>query len=279
MVDEVVNQGHFDVVDELFHEDYVDHVAPPGTPPGARGVKAIFQMFRTGFPDVKFTIDQMIGEGNYVATLVHGEGTHTGQFIAVPAERQARGLALGRLLPDRGRQDPRALGHPRPARAADPDRDHPAAAGRRAPPARWRLRSDGRQANAALIQRFYDEGWNANNLDVYDELVTEDFLDHQAIPGLEPGREGFKMLNAMFRSAMPDVWVTVDQIVAEDDKVACRWTSTGTHEGDLFGIPPTGAKVAVTATVWYRIEDGRLAEGWINRDDVGLMRQLGVIPS
>ena len=55
----------------------------------------------------------------------------------------------------------------------------------------------------------------------------------------------------MFRSAMPDVWVTVDQIVAEDDKVACRWTSTGTHEGDLFGIPPTGAKVAVTATVWY----------------------------
>ena len=56
-------------------------------------------MFRTGFPDVKFTIDQMIGEGNYVATLVHGEGTHTGQFIAVPAERQARGLALGRLLP------------------------------------------------------------------------------------------------------------------------------------------------------------------------------------
>jgi steroid delta-isomerase-like uncharacterized protein len=84
MVDEVVNQGHFDVVDELFHEDYVDHVAPPGTPPGAEGVKAIFKMFRTGFPDVKFTIDQMVGEGSYVATLVHGEGTHTGQFIEFP---------------------------------------------------------------------------------------------------------------------------------------------------------------------------------------------------
>ena len=70
----------------------------------------------------------------------------------------------------------------------------------------------------------------------------------------------------------------VDQIVAEDDKVGCRWTSSGTHEGDLFGIPPTGKKVAVTATVFYRVEDGRLAEGWINRDDFGLMRQLGVIP-
>ena len=99
------------------------------------------------------------------------------------------------------------------------------------------------ESNRALIQRFYDEGWNANNLDVYEELVTDDFVDHQAIPGLPPGREGFKMLNVMFRSAFPDVWVNVDGIVADDDKVACRWTSTGTHEGDLFGIPPTGAKV------------------------------------
>jgi predicted ester cyclase len=84
MVEEVVNKGHFDVVDEIFHPDYVDHVAPPGSPPGLEGVKAIFAMFRTGFPDVKFNIDTMVGEGNYVATLVHGEGTHTGQFIEFP---------------------------------------------------------------------------------------------------------------------------------------------------------------------------------------------------
>jgi steroid delta-isomerase-like uncharacterized protein len=84
MVEEVVNQGHFDVVDELFHPEYVDHAAPPGSPPGLEGVKAVFSMFRTGFPDVKFTIDQQVGEGDYVATLVHGEGTHTGQFIQFP---------------------------------------------------------------------------------------------------------------------------------------------------------------------------------------------------
>ena len=135
------------------------------------------------------------------------------------------------------------------------------------------------EEGATLINRFYDEGWNANNLDVYDELVTDDFLDHQAIPGLPPGREGFKMLNAMFRSAMPDVWVTVDDIITDGDKVAARWTSTGTHQGDLFGIPPTGNAVKITATVVYRTENGRLAEGWINRDDFGLMRQLGVIPT
>jgi predicted ester cyclase len=135
------------------------------------------------------------------------------------------------------------------------------------------------EENRALIQRFYDEGWNANDLAVYDELVTPDFIDHQALPGLGPGREGFKQLNAMFRSAFPDVWVNVDGIVTEGDFVACRWTSTGTHKGDLFGIAPTGRAVKVTATVVYRVDGGRLAEGWINRDDLGMMRQLGVIPT
>lgn len=84
VVEEVVNQGKFDVIPELFHPDYIDHAAPPGAPPGLAGVQAVFSMFRTGFPDVKFTIDQMVGEGNYVATLVHGEGTQTGQFIQFP---------------------------------------------------------------------------------------------------------------------------------------------------------------------------------------------------
>ena len=133
--------------------------------------------------------------------------------------------------------------------------------------------------NIKLIQRFYDEGWNENNLDVYDELVTDDFVDHQAVPGLPPGREGFKLLNVMFRSAFPDVYVAVENIVADDDKVGCRWRSGGTHQGELFGIPATGKTVEITATVFYRVEDGRLAEGWINRDDLGLMRQLGVVPS
>jgi predicted ester cyclase len=84
MVEEVVNKGDFSIIPELFHPDYVDHVAPPGTTPGVGGVQEIFTMFRTGFPDVKFNIDQMVGEGNYVATLVHGEGTQTGEFVGIP---------------------------------------------------------------------------------------------------------------------------------------------------------------------------------------------------
>jgi len=84
MVNEVVNKGNFDIIPELFHPDYVDHVAPPGSTPGIGGVQEIFTMFRSGFPDVKFNIDQMVGEGDYVATLVHGEGTQTGEFVGIP---------------------------------------------------------------------------------------------------------------------------------------------------------------------------------------------------
>lgn len=83
MVNEVVNQGHFEVVEELFHPDYVDHAAPPGAPGGLEGVKAIFGMFRTAFPDVVFRIDDMVADGDIVATLVHGEGTHNGPFMGL----------------------------------------------------------------------------------------------------------------------------------------------------------------------------------------------------
>ena len=84
-VEEVVNGGNFDVVDELYSPDYIDHAAPPGAPSGMAGVKAVMGMFRTAFPDVHFTIDVMVGEGDIVATFVTGEGTHNGPFMGRPA--------------------------------------------------------------------------------------------------------------------------------------------------------------------------------------------------
>jgi predicted ester cyclase len=96
MVDEVVNQGNFDVVEELFDPSYVDHGAPPGMPEGLEGVKWIFGAFRAGFPDVKFTIDDMVSQGDVVATLVHGEGTQTGPFMNIPPTgKHARWRSVG----------------------------------------------------------------------------------------------------------------------------------------------------------------------------------------
>jgi predicted ester cyclase len=96
VVDEVVNQGLFDVVDQLFEPTYVDHGAPPGLPQGLAGVKAVFGMFRTGFSDVHFTIDDMVAQDDIVATLVHGEGTNDGPFMGMPPTgRHARWRSVG----------------------------------------------------------------------------------------------------------------------------------------------------------------------------------------
>lgn len=96
VVDEVVNQGNFDVVDEVFDPSYVDHGAPPGLPPGLEGVKAVFGMFRTGFSDVQFTIDDMVAQDDIVATLVHGEGTNDGPFMGMPPSgKHARWRSVG----------------------------------------------------------------------------------------------------------------------------------------------------------------------------------------
>jgi predicted ester cyclase len=134
------------------------------------------------------------------------------------------------------------------------------------------------EENKAMLQRFYDEGWNANNLDVYDEMVAESFHEWPGVPGLE-GREGFRQLNVMFRAAMPDIWVTVDRLAAEGDRVACRWTSTGTHQGELFGIGPTGKQATVTGTSITRVSGGMIAEDWTNWDTLGLLQQLGAVPA
>jgi predicted ester cyclase len=136
------------------------------------------------------------------------------------------------------------------------------------------------EQNRANIIRFYEDGWNKGDHSVYEEMVAPDFVDHQAVPGMAEGREGFKMLQVIFKGAFPDLHMVVEDIIAQPDKVACRWRGTGTQTGELFGIPPTGKSVNVTATVIYKVgPDGKWTEGWINRDDLGMMRQLGVIPT
>jgi steroid delta-isomerase-like uncharacterized protein len=83
----------------------------------------------------------------------------------------------------------------------------------------------------------------------------------------------------MFLSGLPDLATTVEDTIAEGDKVAARWTARGTHNGELMGIPPTGKKVAMTAISIHRIVDGKIAESWINFDALGMMQQLGVAPA
>jgi steroid delta-isomerase-like uncharacterized protein len=132
--------------------------------------------------------------------------------------------------------------------------------------------------NKALVRRFYEEIDNGN-LKAMDQLVAEDYVDHNPppFPGLGTGREGLKQSFRIFWDATPGRHEIEDQI-AEGDKVVTRMTAYGKHEGDLPGIPATGNDLRMTATVTHRIEDGKLAEKWSDKDVLGFLQQLGVIP-
>ena len=131
--------------------------------------------------------------------------------------------------------------------------------------------------NKALVRRFYAE-IDAGNLDAMDELVADDYKDHNPpFPGLPPGREGLKQAFRIFWDATPGRHVIEDQI-GEGDKVVTRLTASGRHDGDLPGpLPGTGAELRETAVAIHRIADGMIVEHWSDRDDLALMQQLGVI--
>jgi steroid delta-isomerase-like uncharacterized protein len=135
------------------------------------------------------------------------------------------------------------------------------------------------EANKKLVRRFYEE-IDKGNLDAMDELVAEDYIDHSPppFPGFEPGRQGLKQAFRLFWDATPGTHDIEDQI-AEDDKVVTRLTARGTQQGDLPGIPATGNRMIMTATVIHRIENGKLAEKWSDKDVLGMLQQLGVIPT
>jgi steroid delta-isomerase-like uncharacterized protein len=133
------------------------------------------------------------------------------------------------------------------------------------------------EENKRLVRRFYQE-IDAGNLDAMDELVAEDYMDHSPppFPGFAAGREGFKQMFRLFWDATPGTHQIEDQI-AEDDKVVTRLTARGVHTGDLPGIPATQKPITMTATVIHRVENGKLAEKWSDKDVLGFLQQLGVI--
>ncbi len=133
--------------------------------------------------------------------------------------------------------------------------------------------------NKALVRRFYEE-IDKGNLDAMDELVAEDYLDHNPppFPGLPPGRDGLKEAFKIFLKATPGYHRIEDQ-VAEGDKVVTRLTSFGKHEGDLPGAPATGRELKMTSITIHRIAEGKLVEKWAEKDVLGFLQQIGVIPS
>ena len=133
--------------------------------------------------------------------------------------------------------------------------------------------------NKAAYLRFVQEVFNEGRLERLSEFVLPSFVAHDAAPGMPNGEAAVRNVITMFRSAFPDLHVTIGEIIAERDLVCARNMLRGTHRGPLFGIAPSGKSVAMPSIEMVRMKDGRLAESWVRADVTGLMSQLGAVPA
>lgn len=122
------------------------------------------------------------------------------------------------------------------------------------------------------------EGLNQGNMNVFDELMVLNFVDHEASTTMQ-GLEAFKQFVSAYLTAFPDLHFTIEDQIAEEDKTTLRYTARGTHRGDLMGIPPTGKQVTVTGIFITRWANGKAEESWLNFDALGMLQQLGVVPA
>lgn len=133
--------------------------------------------------------------------------------------------------------------------------------------------------NKTIARRFFEDAYNTGNVALLEQLLAPTYVDYKAPPGTPDGPQGIAAIITMFRQAFPDLRFTIEDQVAEGDKVVTRYTFRGTQQGELMGIPPTGKQVSIGGISIYRITDGKMQQAWIEYDMLGLMQQLGVVPA
>jgi predicted ester cyclase len=135
------------------------------------------------------------------------------------------------------------------------------------------------EQNKTIVRRIPEEVFNQGNLDVADELFAPDYIEHAEFPpGLPSSLPGFKQFVTLVRTAFPDFRYTIEDEIAEGDKVVARLTASGTQKGEFLGIPATGKQATWTEIHICRMADGQLVEHWVEVDNLGMLQQLGVAP-
>jgi steroid delta-isomerase-like uncharacterized protein len=132
--------------------------------------------------------------------------------------------------------------------------------------------------NIKLIKRYFDEVWNNGRLDVLDEIIASDYINHSpGMPNPIPGPDGLKPIVAAIRKAFPDLKYVIENMVVTEDQVAVQTTMHGTHAGDFFGIAPTQKVIKVGQMQIERLADNKIVEHWRITDELNLLKQLGQI--
>lgn len=135
------------------------------------------------------------------------------------------------------------------------------------------------QDNKAVVGRYYDQVLNQRKVELLDDLAIEDYVEHDPFPGQGNGRADLKARARLLLGAFDPLRFTVEDVIAEGDKVVVRWTNAGTHSGSFLGIPPTNKAFSVAGIDIHVVRDGRMAEHWHVVDQLAQMQQMGLIPS
>ncbi len=132
--------------------------------------------------------------------------------------------------------------------------------------------------NKNTVTSFIDTLFTKGDLGAVDEFLAEDFVNHDPPVGVTADREGMRQAGAMFRAAFPDWQSDMDILVGEGDLVVEHFTASGTQQGEIFGVPASGRTVSLPGINIWRVRDGRIVERWGRLDELGLLRQLGLVP-
>lgn len=135
-----------------------------------------------------------------------------------------------------------------------------------------------RDNNIAALQRF-GMAASSGNYQAFNDVVAPDSIDHDPAPGQVPGPDGFGQLFTDLHTAFPDMEINIEQMVANEDNIAIAYTLTGTHQGPFMGFAPTGKRIKARGVQISKFADGKLVERWGSSDQLGMLQQLGLIPS
>jgi len=258
-VEELCNTGNYGVLDEIIHPN----MRKSGGGPQANGperVKQGIQEIRKKHPDFHRTIIDMVAEGNKVVLYSTLSGTHTAEgsdgFAPTGEAVEMTGVATWFIEDGKIVEEPWSC---------------------------WNFADLYHPLSKGAIRQFVEKVWNGGDLEAADQYIASDYVRHDpTAPEDVQGIAGFKEVVAMYRAALPDLHLQIEDLIAAENQgetVALRWSGTGTHQSELMGVAPTGKQVNSSGNTFLRLENGKIAEEWVQWDNLGLLQQIGALPA
>lgn len=259
--EEVWNKGNWSVVPEVIDPDY-----RYGDYKGTDGYIHIVNTFRNAFPDIHFTVEQVVGEEEWLAYHISAQGTFKNKLENIePTGKEVKWTQAfftqykdGKVLTNLTFRDLLTFYQ---QMGMSPPGFVPSG-----------------EANKAVIRKTVEEIWNKGNVSLIPEQIAPDYVAHNAGMPDYRGQDGFREMVTGMRAAFPDLHYAIDNLVCEGDKVVCSCTITGTNTGAMMGVPPTGKKMSVKHTYISTVKDGKSVETWALADRLSIFQQLGITP-